>query len=283
TLIELLVVISIIGVLIGLLLPAVQAAREAARRARCANNLRQLGLALQNYHDALGTFPMSYVARGRFVDGTNDTAPGWSWGSMILAHLEQGPTFDAINFGDAVEGVRNATIVVSAVSAYLCPSDSSGGPFPVSDGSDQVLARVAPTSYAACVGGDETDATTGVGGDARGRGMMFRNSGVRLADVTDGASQTILIGERAWTISQGVWPGVVTGGVLRRGPANRCPRTGSLFYPPPTLVQAHCHLLNTDTDEDGGLDDFSSRHPGGAQFLFADGSIHFLKDVLRDS
>jgi prepilin-type N-terminal cleavage/methylation domain-containing protein/prepilin-type processing-associated H-X9-DG protein len=283
TLIELLVVMAVIAVLTGLLLPAVQAAREAARRVQCVNNLKQVGLALHGYHDALGTFPMSYAARGRFVDGTSDTAPGWGWGAMLLPQLDQRPLFDAINLTLSVEGPQNTTVVRSVMTTFLCPSDPTVGPFPVSDASGNVLATMAPSGYAACVGGDESDTTTGINDDGLGRGVMFRNSGVRLADLTDGASQTITVGERAWSVAQGVWAGVVTRGVLRRGPANRCPTTGALFYPAPTLVQAHCHLLNTDTDPDGGLDDFSSRHPGGGNFLFADGSVHFLKDVLRDA
>jgi prepilin-type N-terminal cleavage/methylation domain-containing protein/prepilin-type processing-associated H-X9-DG protein len=284
TLIELLVVISIIGVLVALLLPAVQAAREAARRASCTNNLKQIGLALQTYHDALECFPMSYAARRAFVDGASDTAPGWGWSAMILPQIEQPALFQATNFGLPVEAPQNSTVVRMLILAYLCPSDPTpGAPFPIDDGSSTVLASVAPTSYAACVGDDRADSTTGLNNDGLGNGVMYRNSRVRLADVTDGASQTILVGERAWSITSGIWPGVVTGGVVRRGPANPCPTTGALFYPASTLVQAHCNVLNTDTDPDGGIDDFSSRHPGGALFVFADGSVHFLKSVLRNS
>ena len=284
TLIELLVVIAILAVLIGLLLPAVQAAREAARRIQCCNNLKQIGLALHNYHDAHGTFPMGYIARSRFVDGATDPAPGWGWAAMILPQLEQGPLFNAINSGLAVEVPQNGTVIRSGVTTYLCPSDPvPDGPFPVTDASANVLAWMAPTSYAACVGSDLTDTATGLNHDGLGNGVLFRNSGIRHSGITDGASQTIIVGERAWSIATGPWAGVVTNGVIRRGPANPCPTTGALFYPAATLVQAHCHMLNTDTDTDGGLDDFSSRHPGGANFVFADGSVHFLKNVLRDA
>jgi len=284
TLIELLVVISIIGVLIALLLPAVQAAREAARRAQCTNNLKQMGLALQNYHDAMGAFPMSYAARSRFVDGATDTAPGWGWATVILPQLEQGPLFDAVNFSLPVEGPQNSTVIRTILATYRCPSDPMpGGPFAVTDASGNGLAMMGPTSYATNVGNDLTDSTTGLNNDGLGNGVMFRNSGIRMADITDGTSQTIVIGERAWSINSGPWAGVVTNGVIRRGPANPCPTTGAAYYLAATLVQAHCHLLNTDTDADGGLDDYSSRHPGGANFVFADGSVHFLKSVLRDS
>ena len=283
TLIELLVVISIIGVLIGLLLPAVQAAREAARRVQCVNNLKQVGLALQNYHDSLGAFPMGYAARGRFVDGQTDTVPGWGWATMILPQLEQRTVFDAVNFSLAVESPQNTTVIQTSITAYLCPSDVTSGQFAVLDPLGTVLATMTPSSYAACVGNDLTDSTTGLNNDGRGNGVMFRNSAIRLADITDGSSQTILVGERAWANANGVWAGVVTNGTTRRGSMNRCPSTGEPFYPAATLVQAHGNVLNTDTDTDGGLDDFSSLHPGGANFVFADGSVRFLKSVLRNS
>ena len=282
--IELLVVISIIAVLIALLLPAVQAAREAARRVQCVNNLKQIGLALENYHDALGTFPMSYAARSPFKDGATDTAPGWGWGTLILPQLEQGPLANAVNFTIPVEDPRNSTVIATRLNAYLCPSDPiPGGAFPVSDASGNLVAMMAPTSYAACVGNDLADSTTGLNNDGLGNGILFRNSGIRIADVTDGTSQTITVGERAWSITSGPWAGVATNGVIRRGPANSCPSTGALFYLAASLVQAHCNVLNTDTDPDGGLDDYSSRHPGGANVVFADGSVHFLKNVLRNS
>jgi prepilin-type N-terminal cleavage/methylation domain-containing protein/prepilin-type processing-associated H-X9-DG protein len=285
TLIELLVVIAIIAVLIGLLLPAVQAAREAARRAQCVNNLKQMGLALHNYHDALGAFPMSYAARAKFVDGATDTAPGWGWTTMVLPQMEQSPIFNSVNFVLAVEAPQNTTVIRSQLTAYVCPSDITSGPFQVLDGSTpgNALTTMTPSSYAACVGNDLTDATTGLNNDGLGNGVMFRNSGIRLAGITDGSSLTIMVGERAWANVKGVWAGVITNGTTRRGAMNRCPLTGALFYPAAPLVQAHGHLMNTDTDEDGGLDDFSSLHPGGANFVFADGSVRFLKTVLRDS
>jgi prepilin-type N-terminal cleavage/methylation domain-containing protein/prepilin-type processing-associated H-X9-DG protein len=284
TLIELLVAIAIIAVLIALLLPAVQAAREAARRVQCVNNLKQFGLAMHNYHDAVGAFPMGYAARSVFVDGATDTSPGWGWNSMILPQLEQVALSNSINFSMPVESAANSTASRSTLTSALCPSDPAPrGPFPVSDASSNVLAQLAPSSYAAVVGGDETDTATGIANDAKGTGVSYRNSRTRLAEITDGASGTILVAERPWSYVQGTWAGAVANGVTRRGPDNRCPNTGAPFYPAATLVQAHCHLINTDTDPDGGLDDCSSRHPGGANFLFADGSVRFLKSILRDA
>jgi prepilin-type N-terminal cleavage/methylation domain-containing protein/prepilin-type processing-associated H-X9-DG protein len=282
TLIELLVVIAIIAVLIALLLPAVQAAREAARRIQCTNNLKQFGIALHGYHDAVGTFPMGYVAGSRFVDGATDTAPGWGWAAMILPQLEQGPLFHAANFSISVAAPQNATVIGTTLSTFLCPSDLTSGPFPVTDASGNVLATAAPSSYAACVGGNESDTATGINDDGLGKGVFFRNSRVRVADIADGTSQTIAVVERAWSRANGVWAGAIPDGTIRRGPQNFCPTTGARFYPAATLVQAHCHMINTNSDPDGGLDDCSSMHPGVANFLFADGSVHPIKNILAD-
>jgi prepilin-type processing-associated H-X9-DG protein/prepilin-type N-terminal cleavage/methylation domain-containing protein len=279
TLIELLVVIAIIAVLIGLLLPAVQKVREASARASCENNLKQTGLALHNYHDTNQSFPPGYVAAGAFVDGVTDTAPGWAWAAFLLPQLEQGNLYRSINFAMAVESPSNATAIRTMVAMYLCPSDlAPPAAFAVTDGFGNPLALAAPCSYAACVGGDESD-TAG----PTGQGIFYRNSKTRFGDITDGKSNTIAVGERSWGNANGIWAGAIASGVIQRGRQNPCPGSGAGSYPAATLVQAHGHLNNALTDADGGLDDFSSRHTGGSNFLFADGSVRFLRSVPGDA
>ncbi|MGP0062332.1 MAG: DUF1559 domain-containing protein [Isosphaeraceae bacterium] len=285
TLIELLVVIAIIAVLIAMLLPAVQSAREAARRAHCVNNLKQMGLALHNYHDALSIFPPGYIAASPFIDGETDTSPGWSWASMILPQLDQAPLYASINVWLPIQAPANTTGTQTLVSAFLCPSDQlpSGGTFPVTDGLGNTVATVAPSSYAASTGSDAADVALGLNNDGSGNGPFFRNSGVRMSAIVDGTSQTVLLVERAWGDTEGTWTGAVPGGVVLRGPFNPCPGSAYATYLAPCLILAHCHLLNTNSDTDSGLDDPSSFHPGGANVVFADGSVHFLKNVLGDA
>jgi prepilin-type N-terminal cleavage/methylation domain-containing protein/prepilin-type processing-associated H-X9-DG protein len=284
TLIELLVVIAIIAVLTALLLPAVQAAREAARRAQCLNNLKQIGLALHNYHDAVSTLAPGYVAASRFVDGETDTAPGWSWASMILCQLDQAPLYASINVWLPVQAPANTTSSQTFLNVLVCPSDQLAGPtFPVGDGLGATVATVASTSYAACTGNDAADVALGLNNDGLGNGLFFRNSAIRMAAITDGTSQTVMIVERAWGDSEGTWTGAVAGGLIQRGPLNPCPIWGDATYLAPCLVLAHCNMLNTNSDYDGGLDDPSSFHPGGANILFADGSVHFLKSIVSNA
>jgi prepilin-type N-terminal cleavage/methylation domain-containing protein/prepilin-type processing-associated H-X9-DG protein len=282
TLLELLVVISIIGLLTGLLLPAVQAARETARRTQCANNLKQIGLALQQFHDAKLHFPAGYSASATYSDGATDTSPGWGWASLILPYLEEANLYKTIRFDLPIQHPQNAAAIRTIVNSYLCPSDlgtdGNPAPFPVPDGFGNTVAVATPSSYSACVGGDDSDTRA-----SWGLGIFYRNSHTRMAEITDGTSHTITVGERAWSNAEGIWAGAISGGVCLRGPLNVCPGTGAAWYPAPTLVQAHSHLNNTNTDTDGGLDDFSSRHPGGSNFVFADGSVHFLVSVPSDN
>jgi prepilin-type processing-associated H-X9-DG protein len=275
-LIELLVVIAILGVLLGLLLSAVQKVRETAARIQCKNNLKQIGLALLNYHDTQQSLPPGYLAFPSFSDGATDTAPGWGWAGFILPQLEQEPLYRQIDLSQSVAASAAAR---TPIKLYLCPSDSTPpGPFRVPDPFGSPLVSAAACSYAACVGGDESD-TTG----PAGLGAFYRNSRTRLTDITDGTSNTILVGERAWSNANGVWAGAVPGGVIRRGPLNLNPGSASASFPAATLVLAHSHLNNAATDTDAGLDDFSSRHTGGSNFLFADGSIHFVHSIPGDN
>ena len=229
TLIELLVVITMIGLVVGLLLPAVQAAREAARRTHCANNLKQIGLAMQSHHDARGQFPAGYQATGTYSDGATDTSPGWGWAALILPYLEGGTLYDAIRLDLPIQDPKNALVIQTTIHTYLCPSDLiPEGAFSVPDGFGNPVAIAAPSSYSACVGGDESDIAA-----PAGLGVCYRNSRTRIADVVDGTSRTILVGEHAWANAKGIWAGAISGGVCQRGEQNSCPGNSAAWYPAP--------------------------------------------------
>jgi len=208
TLIELLVVIAIIGVLIGLLLPAVQAAREAARRAQCANNLKQMGLALHGYEGACGSFPMGFysqAARDGCSNGyhpsdpsTNATTRGFSWELYILPYLERGAHFNALNFNLTWRSGRQGTAFASTAATFLCPSDSSALKIPPPN------VQYMQSSYAGSAGSNELFAFTYAPptnadrcGTLDADGIFGATAVTRLVDVRDGLSSIVMIGEAA--------------------------------------------------------------------------------------
>ncbi|HEX8199166.1 MAG TPA: DUF1559 domain-containing protein [Isosphaeraceae bacterium] len=189
TLIELLVVIAIIGVLIALLLPAVQAAREAARRAQCSNNLKQIGLALHNYHDTEGCFPWCGLT---ILNPTATSTVQWSPHTRILPHVEQRNLYAALNFSFVWSDPQNATVTATTVSSFLCPSDPRKA-IPI--------AGWAGTNYRGNQGNSlvygygESDPTRVNASMPPPNGLFFSNMLVRMGDVADGTSNTVAFSE----------------------------------------------------------------------------------------
>jgi prepilin-type N-terminal cleavage/methylation domain-containing protein/prepilin-type processing-associated H-X9-DG protein len=273
TLIELLVVIAIIAVLIGLLLPAVQKVREAAARLQCENNLKQIGLALQNYHDTAGSFPSGYVSG---VDASgDDTGPGWGWAAFILPQMEQQPLYASIQFGQNIEAPANASARVRLVKAYLCPSDSvpltwAATRYDAAGAALGVVCDVASASYV----GNFGVAEPGVDGE----GVFFRNSAVRIGDITDGTSQTFLVGERSARWGQVTWAGAVTNASMVP-PANSPAQPG--IWNSSGFVLGHT-FEGTGGPGSAGTETngFASQHTHGANFLFADGHVQFVSETM---
>ena len=277
TLIELLVSISIIGMLIAILLPAVQAAREAARRMQCQNNLKQIGLALQNYHAGLKTFPSGYISS--WDNSGRDTGPGWGWGAQLLPFIEQAAVHNSIDFAKPIESATNTPARMLTLNSWLCPSDSSPNPWNAvtRDGSGNpigTICQVAAANYIGVFGVTEP----GVDGE----GVFFRNSRISMKDIVDGTSATMAVGERSHQWGQATWVGAVT--------------NAKIFPPPgspaiPIAENASCMVLghtfegppNSPNTEGNN---FSSEHSNGATFAFADGHVEFIsssinKDVYR--
>jgi len=267
TLIELLVVIAIIAVLVSLILPAVQQAREAARRGQCKNNLKQIGLALQNYHGNFNRFPPGYVSL--FDAGGNDTGPGWGWGAMILPQLEQEVLQNTIDFKQPIEAAANAAPRIAPLTVYLCPSDSvkptwSAVTRDLLGNVTGTICDVSSADYVAVFGITEP----GIDGE----GIFFRNSGISMKDIRDGSSTTLLVGERSQVTCEATWVGSVTG--------------AKIFPPPgspamPELQHASGMTLGhtmegTPSGPTIECNNFSSPHSGGAHFVFADGHVQFI-------
>ena len=300
TLIELLVVIAIIGVLVALLLPAVQAAREAARRMQCSNNLKQMGLALHTYESALGSFPSGEISTlvdpswtipaGNCNAAPPERGPGWSLFALMAPYIEQAALHNALNFSLAIPDPSNLTVRETRVSLFVCPSDSGpatvsmydcGSPPVASNTPLVVLSGLAPSSYVGSLGGgnkNHPDPLCGCYEWQPFNGMFHRNSGVRVADITDGTSSTVGIGERETRFVTSSWAGVVPEAEVIYNPAKG--RGCQNSRPPLTAVVVHSRQY-TINRPDASPAAFHSAHPGGGNFLLMDGSAKFIKDSVN--
>ncbi len=307
TLVELLVVLAIIAILVALTLPAVQAAREASRKTQCRNNLRQLGVALHLYHDTYRTFPSGYIfspsapaspttppvplSSHRF-DAPPPTiviapnGPGWGWAALLLPFLEQASLSREIDFGLPVEDPKSASVGTVELHYLNCPSDIESGVYTVFSERNSPLARVATNSYTACFGSYEViirvlpnkeEEITVIGNintdPDHGTGLFHRNSGIRYADMTDGLTQTIALGERAALFAKSPWCGVMTGGTIRTTPGAPVYTANVELAPAMVMARIGNRSLNSPYSEPY---DFFSPHADVVFFLFADGSVQGL-------
>ncbi len=296
TLIELLVVIAIIAILIALLLPAVQQAREAARRSQCRNNLKQMGLALHNYHDAFQRFPAAYLLNPVALH----SEPSYGWGTSILPYLDQSPLYQKLDPGKrtlrqiASGPDADAALLQTALSVFVCPSDITGKtnrnrfwgsafwspPMNPKIGVDASTPSngVGTSNYLVIMGpGGAGSAmlTTSSGSYVNPdlRGTFWANSFRRMRDVTDGLSNTLIIGERdggkygdgTLNFLAGAWVGLGQG--TTRGQVYQVMISG-------------LYGINNDVLTNAWEQGCSSQHAGGAQFVLGDGAVIFLSENI---
>jgi prepilin-type N-terminal cleavage/methylation domain-containing protein/prepilin-type processing-associated H-X9-DG protein len=268
TLVEILVVLAIIAVLIGLLLPAIQKARESSNRLKCENNLKQIGIGLHGYHSAHGCLPPA------FKNSPGGLEPGWGWNAFLLPHVEQDAMYNALGVGTTMFGggsnpANPTALTAQRLNLFRCPTDlgPDANPFRNNFGTSNYRAVAGPGGVRAT--GDQQDTTNFPNvfyGDQDLGGVMFQNSHVSFEQVKDGTANTLAVGECSYDAATNkwacIWPGFI--GQYNGGVMVSCTMW---------VVDASTATINGSAPQA-----FSSRHLGGAFFVFCDGSVRFARD-----
>ena len=266
TLVELLVVIAIIGILIALLLPAVQSAREAARRMNCTNNLKQFGIAMHSYHDVFKCFPPAFMV----YDDAGDVGGGWAWGVFLMPYIEQSSLQDTLStteytLSQVISTPALLPMLQTQLSVFKCPS-SPMQPLREFLGSGSQM--VATSNYTACRGFYRYRYEITTPPVEPNNGIFYGESATKIRDVTDGASNTFAVGERTVLPVHAAqpkrWPSWCGPGGLGIGA---------------TVSSCVSIRLNHPTN----MHAFSSHHPGGGNFCFVDGSVHFISETIESN
>jgi prepilin-type N-terminal cleavage/methylation domain-containing protein/prepilin-type processing-associated H-X9-DG protein len=272
SLVELLVAIAIIGILVAIILPAVQSAREAARRTKCRNNLKQIGLALNQYHETYLCFPPGWIGVTNHQVDANGPS-GLAWGAFCLPTIEEYAAAKAIKPKVSITNSANAILQTFKVEIFRCPSDiSPADTFSVAlqppNVNPDLPKNFAVTNYIGSFGSTDYHpcATNAVGVPCPGNGVFYLNSSVRAADIRDGLSNTMLAGERHSNPSlptpiYGTWMGAPPGGVEAIGRI-----LGAADYGP--------------NDPANHFEAYSSFHPGGVNIVLCDGGVQFINDSV---
>lgn len=290
TLIELLVVIAVIAILIALLLPAVQQAREAARRTQCKNNMKQIALALHNYHDVYKTFPMGQQYVGHLYNGGGISSVernyGWSWTAFILPQIDQAASFNILDWSRRPSEVPNIDVVRTFLPNFWCPTLSWRQSIDIGDPGDAFAIRdpgQARTTYVGNGGSFRLSFQSPIEQPIERRdGIFGRDSKIRIRDITDGTSNTFLIGEiihygaSAGSNNSFTWDGKMYA-------SHRW--DGSHGTARATLAMARMTVrkLNPPDSEATVVrrEAFGSKHEGGAQFAMCDGSVRFISENIN--
>lgn len=288
TLIELLVVIAIISVLLGLLLSAIQRTREAASRIKCQNQLRQIGIALHGFHTRHERLPSGY--QSRIASDGSDLGPGWGWAAYLLDDMEQGNLQRRLSLDLAVQDTANITNILVPLTQFRCPSEEplevvtvmasplQSGKMMTNclppPGVTLTPVLLAPSNYVAMFGTGSMTADPGAG-----NGAFYRNSSTRFLDVSDGLSNTIFAGERSNNLGLTAWAGAVPYGIVP-------PQVDTTFGDADgaALILAHAgegNAIHPPNCTANHVEDFRSRHSGGANFLLGDGSVRFIAQTIQ--